>query len=405
MKIWIKYLIGVALGLACALILPFNTLQGTALLSFVAEIVIRIGRYALAPLLFFGGIMAVYRLHDEGILVKTSLWTLGVIIVSSLLLTALGFVSILAVHLPLIPITTEKVTEVSPIDITSLFRQIFPYSPFQALNEGSFLLPCFVFALIIGAGCCMEHSNLKPVLSLADALSELFFNIMTVITELLSVGIIAIMAYWTVQFREVIRTGVFNPLMIMLLVDFIILAGIIYPLITMAVCKNAKPYKVLYASIASFITAFFSADTNLTMPLNMRLGKEKLGIRQRTNGFSYPIFSIFARGGTSLVIIISFVVIWRSYSKLNIEFFDMMSISLTAFFLSFVLGNMPSGGTFIALMILCTMYGRGMETCYLLLKPVAAIIGSFACLFDTATSMFGTYIVAMNTKTIERHRI
>ena len=142
----------------------------------------------------------------------------------------------------------------------------------------------------------------------------------------------------------------------------------------------------------------------MTLPVNMRLGKERLGIRQRTNGFAYPLFSIFARGGSALVVTISFVVIWRSYSTLNIEFLDMMWISITAFLLSFILGGMPTGGTFVALTVLCTMYGRGMETGYLLLKPAAAIIGSFAALFDAATAMFGTYIVANNTKTIERHR-
>lgn len=405
MKLWIKYLIGIALGLACAFILPLNTLQGTAVLSFVTEIIVRLGRYTLIPLLLFSTVMAVYRLHENQLVLKTTLWTLGSIVVSSLLLTVLGFISITLVHLPRIPITTEKVSEIATLDIQTFLRMVLPYSAFEAINNGSFLLPCFFLALIIGAGCCMEHSNLKPILSLTDAMSELLFNIAGVITDLLSVGMIAIMCSWTVQFRDVIRSGVFNPLIIMLTVDFILLAGLIYPLITMAVCKNGKPLKVLAASVIPFITAFFSGDSNLSLQLNMRLGKEKLGIRQRTNGFTYPLFSIFARGGTSLVIIISFVVIWRSYSTLNIEFFEMLSISMTAFLLSFILGNMSSGGTFIALTVLCTMYGRGMETGYLLLKPAASIIGSFAILFDTATAMFGAYIVANNTKTIERHRI
>lgn len=404
MKIWIKYLIGIALGLAAALILPLDSLQGASVLAFITEIVIRIGRYTLIPLLFFSGIMAVYRLNDAKIVGKTALWSASVIILSSLLLTILGFVSIVVVKLPRIPIITEKVSQVTTIDIQNIIRSMIPFSSIESLSQGSFLLPSFVFAMIVGAGCCMEHSNLKPILSLTDSLSELFFNISTLVSDLLSVGIIAIMCNWTVQFRAVIKSGVFTPLIIMLTVIFIVVAGGIYPLIIRGLCRGGKPYKVLSASVVPFITAFFSGDTNLTLPINMRLGKEKLGIRQRTNGFVYPLFSIFARGGSALVVIISFVVIWRSYSTLNIEFFDMLWISGTAFLLSFLLGGMPVGGTFIALTVLCTMYGRGMETGYLLLKPAAAIIGSFAALFDAATAMFGTYIVANNTKTIERHR-
>jgi Na+/H+-dicarboxylate symporter len=379
-------------------------LREAAALSFITDLIIRIGRYALLPLLFFSGIMAVYRMREDSLLLRASLWTGGTILASSVLLTALGFFSILLIRLPRIPITTERVTEIASVDLKGFFQEVFPYSAFEALQKGSFLLPAFVFALIIGFGCCMNHTNIKPVISLTDGLSELFYNVSTVFTELFSAGIVFVMCSWTLQFKSVIKSGVFTPLIIMLCAQFIILAGIVYPLVTRFVCRNGKPLKILRASIAPFFVALFSGDTNLALPVEIRLGKETLGIRQRVNGFAFPLFSIFARGGTALVSIICFVVIWRSYSTLNIEFFDMLAISLTAFALSFVMGNLPVVGTFMTLTVLCSMFGRGMETGYLLLRPAAAIIGSFAALIDAATAMFGCYIVANNTRTIERHR-
>ncbi len=397
-------MIGAALGFAAALILPLDSLREAAALSFITDLIIRIGRYALLPLLFFSGIMAVYRMREDSLLLRASLWTGGTILASSVLLTALGFFSILLIRLPRIPITTERVTEIASVDLKGFFQEVFPYSAFEALQKGSFLLPAFVFALIIGFGCCMNHTNIKPVISLTDGLSELFYNVSTVFTELFSAGIVFVMCSWTLQFKSVIKSGVFTPLIIMLCAQFVVLAGIVYPLVTRFVCRNGKPLKILRASIAPFFVALFSGDTNLALPVEIRLGKETLGIRQRVNGFAFPLFSIFARGGTALVSIICFVVIWRSYSTLNIEFFDMLAISLTAFALSFVMGNLPVGGTFMTLTVLCSMFGRGMETGYLLLRPAAAIIGSFAALIDAATAMFGCYIVANNTRTIERHR-
>lgn len=404
MKIWIKYLIGIALGVAAALILPFDDLRWSATLSFITEIIVRIGRYSLLPLLFFSGIMAAYRLKSDGFLLRTTFWTVGTIIATSLLLTTLGLISILAVNLPRIPIAIERVSELDSIGIQNLMRNVFPYSAFNSLTQDAFLLPAFVFALMIGFGCCIKHSNLKPLTSFFDAMSELFYNISSAMTELFSAGIVFVMCSWTIQFRDVIKSGVFTPLIIMLLVDFAILVGIVYPLILRFLCKNRRPFKILYASLVPFFISFFSGDTNLSLLSEMRMGKERLGIRQRTNGFSFPLFSIFARGGTSLIVIISFIMVWRSYSTLSIEFFDMLSISLTALVLSFILGNIPVGGTFTALTILCTLYGRGMETGYLLLKPAAVILGSFAALFDAASAMFGCYIIANKTKTIEAHR-
>ena len=345
MKLWLKYLIGAALGLAAALILPLDSLQGAAALSFITDIIVRIGRYTLLPLLFFSGIMAVVRMREDGLLVRASAWTFGVIALSSLLLTALGFISIVIVRLPRIPITTERAVELSTLNLKDFCRMIFPYSAFESLTQGSFLLPAFLFAVIIGIGCCMEHSNIKPILSLADALSELFYNVTIIFTELFSAGIVFVMCSWAIQFWDVLKSGVFTPLIIMLTIDFVILVGVIYPLLVVSICRNGKPLKILRASIPPFLVAFLSGDTNLALPVEIRLGKETLGIRQRVNGFAFPLFSIFARGGTALVSIISFVVIWRSYSTLNIEFFDMLAISMTAFLLSFVMGNLPVGGT------------------------------------------------------------
>ena len=149
MKIWMKYLIGITLGLVAAFILPLDSLQGSSILSFITEIVIRIGRYTLIPLLFFSGIMAVYRLNDAKLIGKTVLWTVTVIVISSLLLTILGFIAIVVVKLPRIPIITEKVSQATTLDIQGMVRSMIPFSSIDSLSEGSFLLPAFIFAMIL----------------------------------------------------------------------------------------------------------------------------------------------------------------------------------------------------------------------------------------------------------------
>ena len=53
MRIWLKYLIGIAIGLISALVFSPSTAQGQAVLDFIVEIAVRFGRYALLPVLFF----------------------------------------------------------------------------------------------------------------------------------------------------------------------------------------------------------------------------------------------------------------------------------------------------------------------------------------------------------------
>ena len=157
----------------------------------------------------------------------------------------------------------------------------------------------------------------------------------------------------------------------MLLCTLIFIIGIVYPVIIRYVCHDPHPYKVLFASVAPMLLAFFSTDSNLVLPMNIRHGKESLGIRRRCSGFTYPLFSVFARGGSSLVATICFILIWRSYSSLNMPFVDVLWIFFASFGLSFLLGGIPSGSVFILLTIFSIL--------------------SVHCILPLPTAQFGSY--------------
>ena len=405
MKLWIKYLIGALFGAAFAFILPLGNEQVAAAVSFVTEVVVRFGRYMVVPVVFFTAVIAFNRLRDTKMLFKTGIWTGGVIVASSLLLTVTGLLSILIVKLPRIPITVETVSESASLGVGDLIKSLLPYSAFETLNNGSFILAAFFFAMLVGTASTADPVLFKPVTQLADSLSKLMYNISVIFTEFLSVGMVAVLCSWTIQFRGVLTSGVFAPLILMLLVDFIFIAGVVYPLIIRYLCHDPHPYRILYASVCSVVTAFFSGDTNLVLQLNMRHGKESLGVRRRINGVVHPLFSIFARGGSALVTAISFIVIWRSYSSLSIPFTDILWITAVSFGISFLLGGFPAGGAFVSISVLCMLYSRGFENGFLLLKPAAPIICSFAAAFDALTAIFGSYIIAVKTKLVEHHGI
>lgn len=405
MKVWIKYLIGIVLGVLAAFVLPLDNAKASEFLSFLVELFVRFGRYLVVPLVFSTAIVSINKLRTSKLILKTFLWAFIIIVVSSLLLTLLGIVSISMVKLPRIPITIEAVSEVYKLDVKQLILSLFPYSAFNSINDGAFLLVSFIFAFLIGWESGSEQTLFKPVFALADSCSKLFYNIAVFFTEVMAVCTIAIMTNWMITFKDILNTGIYTPLIVMLLCDFVIIVGLIYPLIIRFVCHDPHPYRVLYASIAPMLLGFISGDSNLTLPLSIRHGKESLGIRRRVGGVTYPLFSIFARGGASLVVVISFILIWRSYSSLNFAFSDMIWIFAMAFSIPFLLGNVPSGVAFIVLTIICETYAKGFETSFLLLKPVALILCSFASVIDVATSMFGSYIVAVKTKMVEHHNI
>ena len=401
MKVWIKYVIGIVLGIAAALLLPTDVPAVSTAIVTIQEFFVRFGRYTLLPLLLFGVSNAVYKLRSRKMMARTGAWTAAVIVGSSLIVTAVGVLSILLVALPRIPITGEKVTEVAAIDVKSLVMRLLPYSSFETLLDGAFLLPVFLFAGLIGGGCATDETASRPVIVVIQSAYRLFYSIMTFFVELLSVGMIAIAAYWMMSAKPAFAAKTFMPLTVMLLVDFVLIVGVLYPVLLRLICKDLRPWHVLYASICPVLAAFFSGDANLALQVNWRHGRESLGVHSRVSGVTFPLFSIFGRGGASLAAAICFVVLLRSYSPIGLKVFDVLWIFLVSFGLSFVLGGIPAGAPYILLTVLCTAYSRGFDASYLLLRPAVPIFCSFAAAIDTASAVFGSYIVGVKTQCIE----
>lgn len=402
MKLWIKYLIGIVIGAIAAFLLPIDTKLAQTNLNFVVDLIVRFGRYAVLPVIFFSVIMAVFKLYEEKLMLKTTLWTVGTILFTSVLLVAVGILSATIIYLPRIPITIEKVNETPTLGLRTMLQQIFPYNGMQTLIDGAFILPGMIFAGLAGYGAWTDKKGSAQALTVIDSISHICYQVMSFITELISVGLIAIMFKWTVSFIHLSKLSVYNPLFLLFLCDLILVAVFIYPVLIRIICRERHPYRILYASISSFLVAFLSGDTNLTLGVNMRIGKENLGIRRRTNAIVMPLFSVFGRGGAALVESVCFILILRSYSSLNITLSSVLWISLMSFLLSFVLGNIPSGGPFFAITLMFNMYGGGFDAGYLLLKEAAPLICCFAAGFDAITALFGSYIVASKTGMLEK---
>lgn len=394
MKVWMKYIIGAVIGIAAALLLPVNSTQGQAVLDFLSNIAVRWGRYMIIPVLFFSVAISFYKLREEKKTGKIIGWTFGTIIVSSIFLVLIGLVSALIVQLPRIPISIEKISETQALEVPALITQLFPYSGFEVLKEGSFILPVYIFAALIGMAASSEKVFGKPGVNFFDSMSHICYKVLSVFTELLSVGMIALVCKWTVDFLTMQKLKVFMPMIILLIVDLVLVAFVFYPLLVSIICKEKRPWKILYASICPFMMAFFSGDTNATLGISMRHGKESLGIKRRANAAVYPLFAAFGRGGAALVETVCFIQIIRSYILMDISFGSAMWVIGLALLLSFALPGLPVGGPFIAITVMCAAYGPSFEAGYLLIKDVAPIICAFAAGFDALTAMFGSYIVA-----------
>ncbi|TYT77922.1 dicarboxylate/amino acid:cation symporter [Treponema phagedenis] len=393
MKIWLKYLIGIIIGVGFSFLASSENVFFTEATAFISNITILAGRYSLYPVLFFGFTVSIFELRENRGLFRIAVLTILIAAGFALLLSAIGLVSVLVRQPARIPIFVEGVSQIQQIGIKESILQLLPASAFEAFVNGSYILPLCILGGFAGAGCVVDKAIAKPSLTLFDSLARVSYAVMVFFVDILAIGFIAVSAHWVIEFRVMLSSKIFIDFIILLFVNCIIIAGVIYPVIIKLICRDINPYRVIYAAMAPCFAAFISGDANMTLPVLLRHSNESLGVRRRISSVTLPMFSVFGRAGTAMVITVSFIVILKSYSSLGVGIRDMFWLIGVASLFSFCLGRFPSGGAFIALTAICMLYGGGFESGYLILRPAAFYLGSIACALDALTALTGTYII------------
>lgn len=391
-------MIGALLGIILGFLLPVDNVPAAGALTWLEGLAIRIGRYALAPVLVFSLTVAIYELRQDGrfwgLIVRTFLLMIG----AAAFMITLGIIVTLLFPPDRIPILIEEQIEVLSLGAAENVLDLFPSNMFSALvSDGVYLFPLCIFAFFMGIGLSYDRNYSKPMLSLIDSLSRVFYHILAFFSELLSPVMIVLSACWAVRYHSVLQSGIFRDLIALLGIFSVILAFGILPLFLYLLKPKANPWKILYGSLGPSLAAFFSGDINFSLPVLLRHTKENLGVRRRVSSVSAALFSTFGRAGSAMVAAVAFIVIIKSYSSLGVTVADVLSIGLRAFLISFLLARHPGDGAYTALAVLCLGYGRGFEAGYLILKPLAFYLIAIGAFLDITISSFATFALARLT--------
>ena len=394
MKVWVKLLIGSILGITLGFLLPENPriMEG---LAWLEQLALRIGRYAVIPMLVFMLTVGIYELLQDKqfwpLALKNCLMIAGV----SLFVVSLGVLITLAFPPSRIPILAEEQLEAIGLDVAQNINELFPYNMFGVLaGDGVYLFPVCVFAFFLGMGLSHHRSHNKPVITLLESLSHVFYNIALFFIEILGFVIIVLSCYWAVCFRSVLQTDIFLDLILLLGIFALILGFGIFPMLVYFIRPKTNPWAVLYGSLGPAIAAFFSGDVNLSLPVLLSHTTTNLGVQRKSAAVSLTLLTTLCRAGSAMVAAVAFIVIFKSYSSLGITPGEILSISFRALAISFLLARHPGDGAYTALAVLCLGYGKGFEAGYLILKPLAFYLIAIGAFLDVMIASFASYVTA-----------
>jgi len=407
MKVWVKLLIGSVLGMIIGFLLPGENAAVFSALQWLEKLALGIGRYAVVPVLVFSITVAVYELRMDEQFWPMMLKNFILIVASSFFVIFLGIIVTTVVSPGRIPIETFEQVETLSLDVGANVLDIFPSNMLSVIsNGGIYLFPVCVFAFFLGMGLNYDRNYSKPVISLIDSLSRIFYHVASFFSEILGFILIVLAAFWAVRFNGIVQAKVFKDIVIMLAVFSVVLCFGIMPLFLYFLKPKTNPWLVLYGFLGPALAAFFSGDINFTIPALLRHSKENFGIRRRSSSLSISLFATFCRCGSAMVAAAAFIVIIKSYSSFRISSLDLFTIGLRAFAISFVLARRPGDGAYIALIALCLTHGGGeYRAGYLILKPLAFYLAAIGAFIDVMLNAFGTYVLARNNGFIEEKNL
>ncbi|GBU27069.1 hypothetical protein R84B8_00590 [Treponema sp. R8-4-B8] len=406
MKVWVKFLVGSVLGMIIGFLLPDNE-SVFAALSWFEKLAIGIGRYTVIPVLVFSLTIAVYELRMDEQFWPIILKNILFIITAAIFVIFTGIAATMIFTPGRIPIETVEQVEVLNLNIGDNLLDIFPSNMLSVIATGGiYLFPVCVFAFFFGMGLNYDRNYSKPVISLVDSLSRIFYHVASFFSEILGFILIVLAAFWAVRFNGILQAKVYKDLVVLLGVFSIVLCFVVMPLFLYLLKPKTNPWRVLYGFLGPAIAAFLSGDINFTIPILQRHSKENFGIRRRSSAISISLFATFCRCGSAMVAAAAFIVIIKSYSYLTISTLDLFTIGLYAFLISFALAHHPGDGAFIALAALCLTYGGGeYRAGYLILKPLAFYLIAIGSFIDIMLNAFGSYIIARTNGFIEEKNL
>ena len=395
MKIWMRLLAGSVVGVLLGMYLPEAGGDTREFFRLASEITLSVGRYVIFPLVLFGLAAGTYELRSERKLLRVYVKTVGLVLVTGAALVAAGAVAVLVFSPARIPpIFQEAPAFELPTTLDTVFS-VFPRNLFAMFaDDGTRLLPIYVLAVILGLLFAGEQFGAEPAGAFFDSAGRLMYRLNSLVTEVIGLGFVAFGALLIFDLRRVVEFEIFAPLILVLVLVILVLVLGVYPLLMYFLGGRRNPYTWLYAMLAPGLAGFFSADAFLSLGVLTRIGRENLGVPRMVGATVFPLFAIFGKAGSGLVASATFIVILQSYTALEITTAQAFWVMSTSFGISLLLGPVPGGGVLVALGMLSSAHGRGMEEAFVMIHPIAPLLIALGVFLDVMTAGFCAHLVA-----------
>ena len=314
MKLWVKILIALGLGIVVGLIMgpsaEFLKPIGTAFLNLISMIIVL--------LVFSSMTVGITSIHDPQKLGRVGLKTLGLYAATTLAAIAIGvvFAKIFQPGLGLDLQTTGSIEIPPSPPLSEILLAIIPSNPIGALAHGN-VLQIIVFSLFMGISINFAGEKGKPLLELLESLADVMYRLTSIVMEFSPIGVFAIMASVTGTFG----ISILLPLAKFLTAYYVaclfhlifVFGGILW------LVAKLNPLPFFKGMGDAIMVAFSTSSSSATLPVSMHCAQKNLGVSKNMTCFILPLGSTINMNGAAIFQGMSAIFVSQAYGIHHID--------------------------------------------------------------------------------------
>ncbi|WP_026666297.1 dicarboxylate/amino acid:cation symporter [Butyrivibrio sp. FC2001] len=280
------------------------------------------------------------------------------------------------------------------VSILSTIINIIPANIVRPFLESDTLQIIFL-AILLGAAVGMIGSYSKIVRDLFEAFNELFLTVTTLITKLIPLVLFSSM------FIMLTTTGfeTMKAMFGMALTDVLALSCmmVVYGILILLIGR-LNPFTFFRKNLRGMLNAFSLSSSSASMPVNIKICTDDLGISPKVCNFSIPLGATINMDGVSVHLAVASMFLAKMY---GVEVPHSMALSIIITIVMLSLGT-PSvtGASLVCLGILLDMIGVPMEAIGLIIG-VDSLLDMFRTVSNTTGDIAVTLIVAKMEKLLD----
>ncbi|NIZ19661.1 cation:dicarboxylate symporter family transporter [Entomospira culicis] len=328
MRLWHVTLLAGVLAVVAGFLAPQDVVWLDTMIWVGGDLFSQYLAYLGMPFLFFSMTVSVVYLKRRHLLMRVLLKSLIWGIALSFGLAILGVVLVQLLPLPRLIIFFDQTVVSSSLDAKTIMMRLLPHNLLTIFTDFWFL-PLFLFAMILGLNMNFDMESIEPTFNLFDSLSRIFFHIIyrTFYVIFIPIFFLLLKVVRTLRFSEAIThyhpflwtiVGVAGGLFLIFSIAYYLLAG------------RRNPFGWIYGVGMTLLFTLVGSPNHANYSLYSVQSHKNQNIKRDLAGFNVPFFLLFIRSGSALVVAMSLTLIVKSYSVLDIEFGNLVSIVLGA---------------------------------------------------------------------------